>query len=146
MTRINYTDKIDAGISPTPANQKISAGDMNEIKSAVNGIVDGHAIRLNGGSALPQRGTINFIEGANVSMAIADNPGQQRTDVTIASTGGGGGSGPRGYLGVTTWRRNNLVADMAYLTKGMGGIDIGAGLYNDYKESKPRKKSKRRKK
>jgi hypothetical protein len=56
--------------------------------------------------------------------------------------GGGGGYGYKGNLGVTTWRRNNLVADMPYLARGMREIDFGFGLI----ESTVKRKSKRRKK
>lgn len=37
------------------------------------------------------RPEINFVEGANVTIGVADNPGADRVDVTIGSTGGGGG-------------------------------------------------------
>jgi hypothetical protein len=36
------------------------------------------------------RSEINFINGSNVSITTADNPGQNRVDVTIASTGSSG--------------------------------------------------------
>jgi hypothetical protein len=68
--------------------------------------------------------------------------------------GGGGGYGYKGNLGVTTWRRNNLVADMPYLAKGMRsiswGMDIGSGGYSEkttwFKTGKKRKVSRRKKK
>ena len=68
--------------------------------------------------------------------------------------GGGGGYGYKGNLGVTTWRRNNLVADMPYLAKGMRsiswGMDIGSGAYSEkttwFKTGKKRKTTRRMKK
>lgn len=49
-------------------------------------------VQKNGGASLPQEPIINFIEGSNITLTIADNPGSTRTDVTIASSGGGGGT------------------------------------------------------
>lgn len=62
--------------------------------------------------------------------------------------GGGGGTGQKGWLGVTRWQRNNLVADMPYLTRGMREFGLGGsgGSAEWFGESKPRKKSKRRRK
>ena len=62
--------------------------------------------------------------------------------------GGGGGTGQKGWLGVTRWQRNNLVADMPYLSRGMREFGLGGsgGSAEWFGESKPRKKSKRRRK
>lgn len=38
-----------------------------------------------------QRPNLNFIIGAGISIAVADNPGLDATDVTISATGGGAG-------------------------------------------------------
>lgn len=38
------------------------------------------------------RGKLNFIEGANVTLTVADNAGNNSVDVTVASSGGGGSS------------------------------------------------------
>lgn len=46
------------------------------------------------GTALPQRPTLNLIPGANTTIMPVDNPGQNRTDITFASSGGGGGGSP----------------------------------------------------
>lgn len=46
-----------------------------------------------GGALVSTRKRINLIDGANVTITVADNAGADRTDVTIASTGGGGGAG-----------------------------------------------------
>jgi hypothetical protein len=42
----------------------------------------------NGGTIYGGRGNFNFIPGANVTVTVADNPGSDRIDVTLASTGG----------------------------------------------------------
>jgi hypothetical protein len=38
-----------------------------------------------------QRSTLNFINGSGIGLNIQDNAGLNRTDITISSTGGGGG-------------------------------------------------------
>lgn len=43
------------------------------------------------GTTAGTRAKINFIEGSNVTLTVADNFGSDRVDVTIASSGGGGG-------------------------------------------------------
>ena len=44
------------------------------------------------GSTTGTRKQINFIEGSNVTITTADDAGNDRVNVTIASSGGGGGS------------------------------------------------------
>ena len=44
------------------------------------------------GSPVNQRANLNFIQGANVTLTVADNPGNNSTDVTIASSGCGLGT------------------------------------------------------
>jgi hypothetical protein len=61
---------------------------------------------------------------------------------------GGGGSRQYGNLGVTQWRRENLVADMPYLSRGMRsisiGMDIGSGSEKWFGGKKKRRKSKKK--
>lgn len=44
------------------------------------------------GSVIGIRPKVNFIEGSNVTLTIADDSANDQVNVTIASTGGGGGS------------------------------------------------------
>lgn len=46
----------------------------------------------NGGSAVGRRGALNLHAGSGVSLTVADDPGNDEVDVTIAATGGGGSS------------------------------------------------------
>ena len=46
---------------------------------------------LLGGVAAGTRRKINFIAGTNVTISAADDSGNEEVDVTIASTGAGGG-------------------------------------------------------
>ncbi len=65
---------------------------------------------------------------------------------------GGGGTGQKGWLGVTRWQRNNLVATSEYLSRGMRDIGMGwgagTGTYSESTKwfSTGKKKSKRRRK
>jgi len=43
------------------------------------------------GVSIGKRRGLNLIEGANVTLTVADDPGNEEVDVTIASAGGGGG-------------------------------------------------------
>ena len=51
-------------------------------------------VSKNSGAAVnvAQRTNLNFIEGTNVTITIADDAGGDEVDITIASTGGGGSS------------------------------------------------------
>ena len=61
---------------------------------------------------------------------------------------GGGGSRQYGNLGVTQWRRENLVADMPYLARGMRQIELGMGAGSGTEKwfggKKKRRKSKKK--
>lgn len=58
------------------------------------GTISGNTLRtLKNGSLVSTRGTLNLIEGSNVTLTVTDNSGASRTDVTIAASGGGGGGG-----------------------------------------------------
>ena len=56
----------------------------------------------NNGVSSSTRSTLNFIAGSNVSISVVDNAGNTSADVTISSTGGGGGSGTVTSVGATT--------------------------------------------
>lgn len=43
------------------------------------------------GTIISRRRDINFIEGSNITLTVADNPSSKRVDITIASSGGGSG-------------------------------------------------------
>ena len=44
------------------------------------------------GTDIADRPKLNLIEGSNVTLTVTDNPTDNRVDVTVASTGGGGGT------------------------------------------------------
>lgn len=49
------------------------------------------AVSRNSGATVGTRRRLNFIEGTNVTLTIADDPGNEEVDVTINASGGGGG-------------------------------------------------------
>lgn len=49
------------------------------------------AVRKNSGAVVGTRSQINLIEGSNVTLTVSDDSGTGEVDVTIASSGGGGG-------------------------------------------------------
>jgi hypothetical protein len=56
------------------------------------GGISGVDISKNSGATVGTRPKINFIEGSNVTLTIADDAGNGEVDVTIASSGGGAAS------------------------------------------------------
>ena len=50
------------------------------------------------GTLVGTRPEINLIEGSNVTMTVSDNSGSNRIDVTVNSTGSGGGGNTSGQL------------------------------------------------
>lgn len=59
-----------------------------------SGVLDNNAkvaVNKNSGATVGTRRRINFIEGTNVTLTIADDAGNEEVDVTIASTASGGG-------------------------------------------------------
>lgn len=87
-------------------------GDVEEITLGTNLSLTGTTLNAsssssveiakNGGSTVGTRPRINFIEGSNVTLTVADDAGNNEVDVTIAASGGGGGV-PYGesYVGYT---------------------------------------------
>lgn len=51
------------------------------------------------GADVGTRNAFNIIEGANMTITMADNPGSDQVDITFASSGGGGSSADAELLG-----------------------------------------------
>jgi len=66
------------------------------------------AVRKNSAGSVFIRRRINLIEGANVTLTVADDAGNEEVDVTVAASGGGGGS----------------------VNSGTTSVDFGAGASN----------------
>jgi hypothetical protein len=76
-------------------------------------LVDEIAVRRNSGATVGTRRRLNFLEGANITLTVADDAVDQEVDVTIeAIAGGGGGIAPTTYTiyksGVTYYAVHGL--------------------------------------
>lgn len=77
--RVKAIDLTDGADKFLPTDEVIAAVAKVEVAKA--------------GTLQGTRKRINLIEGSNVTLTVADNPGSDRVDVTIAASGGGGGGG-----------------------------------------------------
>jgi len=86
---------------------------------AVNSTLDANA-RIGvekAGTLIGTRRNINFIEGSNITLTIVDDPTNEEVDVTIASTGGGGGITGSGVANeLTYWTGTSTVGSLATAT------------------------------
>jgi hypothetical protein len=67
----------------------ISGGNIGVVANTVNQKVE----LMKGGASVATRKTINFIDGTNTTINIADDVANDRLNVTVNSTASGGGSG-----------------------------------------------------
>lgn len=84
-----------------------------------------HVVRKNSTGSEFKRRRINLIEGANVTLTVADDAGNNETDITIAAAGGGGG-------GNITSINSDTTAAQTLSTPGTSGtapnwVDNGSG-------------------
>jgi len=79
------------------------------------------------GTLAGTRREINFIDGANVTMTVADDAANDRVNVTIASVGGGGGGGTLAIENADSAIGNATTLDF---TAGFAVTDEGAGEIN----------------
>lgn len=66
------------------------------------------SISKNSGATIGSQPKLNLIEGSNVTLTIADDPGNSEVDITIASTGGAGGYATVQEEGVSLTQRSNI--------------------------------------
>lgn len=79
----------------------------------------------NNGSAQTQRAVLNFIPGSGMTITMADNSGNNSTDVTLASSGGG--SDPSSSSNLTIWDDFTGVLT-AYVASGF--VESNGGAYD----------------
>lgn len=80
-----------AGIT-TDGFVKTSGGD-GTLGIDTTAYISGVVARKNSGANVGTRPRINFIEGTNVTLTVADDAGDNEIDLTIAASGTGGSSG-----------------------------------------------------
>lgn len=84
------------------------------------------AVNKNSGATVGTRRRINFIEGSNVTLTVADDAGSEEVDVTIASAGGGASNS---FETINCSSGTDPVADSATdtlnLTAGAGMVVTG---------------------
>lgn len=84
-------------LSGTYPNPSVVDDSHNHTSSTLtgSGTIDMNArvaVRKNTGAVVGTRRRLNFIEGTNVTMTIADDSTDEEVDITINASGGGGGS------------------------------------------------------
>jgi hypothetical protein len=75
-----------AGLAGTTGLLRKTAADTWSLDTTA--FISGVAVAKNSGATVGTRPKINFIEGTNVTLTIADDSGNGEVDVTIASAGG----------------------------------------------------------
>ena len=74
------------------------------------------------------RSQVNFIQGSGTTLTVADNPGNNRVDVTITAGGGGGGSAPSSSEYVTLATDAGLSNERVLVVgAGLNMVDGGSG-------------------
>lgn len=74
---------------PTPhaSSHQDGSGDELNLTGLSGTLADKQKVELQkGGVTQGTRPTVNLIEGANVTLTVADNPGQNRVDITVAGS------------------------------------------------------------
>lgn len=90
----NDTDTIaftggGSGASPLEADVIIDPDADNQLTATIDGLFVPDptvAVTLNEGAVIGDRPQLNFIEGSNVSIVIADDPGDDEVDITISAS------------------------------------------------------------
>ena len=85
--------KASGGLRLIDGNQlagRVLTSDSNGVGKWADAISGITGVSKESGSVIT-RPTLNFIEGTNISLTIADDPINNEVDITISSTGGGSG-------------------------------------------------------
>jgi hypothetical protein len=103
--QFNYTagSGADATCATPAAGKVIGCYRNNQLELSNNGDAYSKVLRTadstasnvairKGGTLIGTRPAVNFIEGSNVTLTVADDAGNNRVNVTVASSGSGGGS------------------------------------------------------
>lgn len=88
MPASRLSDDWSRAADPTAELQDVLDDHADLIDGAGSGDV---TVRKNSGVDIGTRARLNLIEGANITLTIADDAGDAEIDVTIASSGSSGG-------------------------------------------------------
>lgn len=104
-------------------------GALNERLRLLGGLLPGVVVRKNSGTAEYERTRLNFIEGSNVTLTVADDAADDEIDITIAASGGGGGA-PTDATYIVQTAHGSLSAEQALssLTTGVVKVTNGTGV------------------
>lgn len=84
-------------------------------------------VRKNSGADVGTQPRINFIEGSHVTLTVTDDPGNNEIDVTIASTGGGGGLPGPGGNGIVVQNTGGPTTVARTITAGSTAVTVTNG-------------------
>jgi len=123
------------GLAPSVAGSGLSeSGDVLSVNVSSPIVITGDAVDLdetvpignnarvavskNSGATVGTRRELNLIEGANITLTIADDPGNEEVDITIAATGSGAPTGAEYLVGAldATLTNERLVTDTATIS------------------------------
>ena len=86
------------------------------------------AVSKNSGATVGTRRRLNLIEGSNVTLTIADDPGNEEVDVTIAASGGGGGGGTSGTAELDFGGSPTAETDVTSVTVADAGVGVASEI------------------
>lgn len=122
-SRKHYVRKIATFARTATANINSGMVTDNRVKLILQGDKSAVAV-TKAGVAVGTQPTLNFIEGSNVTLTIADDTTNEEIDITIASSGGGG---TMTFTVAGDTGSSQTIADTNTLTvAGGGGIDTVA--------------------
>jgi len=88
ITNVGLVDGVD--VSAHAGRHESGGADEIDVDGLAGELADAQpvAVSKNSGATVGTRATLNFIEGANITLTIADDPAGDEVDITIASAGG----------------------------------------------------------
>lgn len=111
--------------SAAPGWNTIVSGDLPSIVDTNARI----AVNKNSGATVGTRRRVNFIEGSGVTLTVADDPGNEEIDVTIAASGSALADADYGDITVsstgTVWTIDNDVVTFAKMQNVATGVLLG---------------------